>query len=369
MFSENVVILPGSVWQKKLVQYMSNFYNVYIVNPVETEVTKLGHHFKEDIYNLDVILNFCKSIDPKFIVSDQSDIATMIVAKLSETLGLRSNSVDSVKKFSHKGHMYRFAREIGVPVLDFKEVSDLSQAKHAIDQIGLPVVIKPVDSTNSRGVFKIENKSDLDFYFDQSMVFSKTKTLLIQKFNSGKYQLTVEGFCSNYKHQTLVASIKGEYWSTAITSSLKWPFQLDPSLIALNDKYVEATGLEFGITHAEYIVDDIVYLNEIGCRGGGFGISSDIVPWVTGVDLYDLLHQNILGSKKAAVLSKNRMALLKFFKDDKFDYFQNIPGVLAFTAYNAGDQNNNRGSYLIALTENQNELDFILKRVEECRLP
>ena len=52
-----------------------------------------------------------------------------------------------------------------------------------------------------------------------------------------------------------------------------------------NKEMVCKMGLPFGLTHAEYkYMNGEFYLIEIGARGGGTKISSDIVPYMSGVD-------------------------------------------------------------------------------------
>ena len=80
-----------------------------------------------------------------------------------------------------------------------------------------------------------------------------------------------------------------------------------------------ASGLEFGITHAEYLINEETgdfILVEIACRGGGTLISSDIIHWVSGNDLYEFLYSDLTGNpiglEKMSRL--NRPALLHFFE-------------------------------------------------------
>ena len=83
--------------------------------------------------------------------------------------------------------------------------------------------------------------------------------------------------------------------------------------------YVEQSGLKFGPTHAEYIVDDTTgafWLIEIACRGGGTLISSDIVKWVSGFDMQNAYIRSLEGEiiDVKSIVPKNRLAGLHFFE-------------------------------------------------------
>jgi biotin carboxylase len=84
----------------------------------------------------------------------------------------------------------------------------------------------------------------------------------------------------------------------------------------MNDKFVNTSGLKFGMTHAEYrFNDDEIMLLEIAARGGGSGTSSVLTPWVTEVSLYDLLHRSLLGEviDLDALQVSKRPAWLEYF--------------------------------------------------------
>jgi hypothetical protein len=61
---------------------------------------------------------------------------------------------------------------------------------------------------------------------------------------------------------------------------------------------VEEMGLNFGITHAEYIVSERrFFLVEVAARGGGAGISSHVVPAMSGIETNELLIRMSLREK------------------------------------------------------------------------
>ncbi|MEW6368887.1 MAG: hypothetical protein AB1714_30020 [Acidobacteriota bacterium] len=375
--SDNVVVLGGGPYQRHLVRFLqAKKHTVYVVNPRPTETTSLARHVEADILDIETVYRAVRELDPLFIVSDQSDVASMPVAILSERLGLPGNRPDVVELFTNKAAMYAYAQSLGIPVLPFREVVTPNEAAEFARQTGYPVVIKPVDGTNSRGVYRAGDDRELAHLFPKALGFSRAGRLVAQAYNPGVMQVTVEGTCSRGYHATITASRKGTYWAPALTSCLTWPQPLPQALTNCNDSFVDISGLQFGITHAEYIIgEDGFWLNEIACRGGGFRISSDIAPWVSRLPFYEILYKNLLGGAVEArePPMPQRSALLKFYRrgelpEASIDAIRALPGVLDLTRHSAqefvSNPDNVRDAYLIILGEDAAAVDETLRRVE-----
>lgn len=378
----NVFLLPASCYQKKLYYFLKKKgYNVFTINPVDNEITldNKKNHLQCDIFETNKIVSFLKKNSVEYGFTDQSDIAVIPFTKISNELGIKSNSLESIMRFScDKINMYNFAESCGIKHLGSNLLLSFEQIKEE-----LPVVIKPADSANSRGVHKIESKKDFDKFYKESISFSKSKRVLYQKFNPGTMQIIVEGICINKKHINLTSCFKGPYWETAITSYCRYPLKdlINNSLLKkiydTNTNFVESTGLDFGLTHGEYILDGKnIFLNEIGCRGGGFKITSDIVPHVCGIDPYDFLHDCIVKeSSKLPEIKEEKSAILKFYTKDRQTSKENIekiahmPNVIEFqqnfvkSEYKK-NKDNPRYSFLIAKGSDYLDLNHTIEKVE-----
>ncbi len=69
-------------------------------------------------------------------------------------------------------------RKYGIPV-----VEEFSQDN--LDTVKYPVVVKPVDSCSSKGVYICQNRQGLDIGIENALRFSPSKTLLIEKYMAG----------------------------------------------------------------------------------------------------------------------------------------------------------------------------------------
>lgn len=253
MRERTAVVLGGGPYQMPLVRHFLSDYRVYVVNPVATETTRAADgHIACDILDVESTIDHIRQLPgkPVFVVSDQSDVATLPVAQISAHFSLPGNSLDSARRFTLKDEMYELAGSLGIPVLPFRRVRTLSETRRAALDIGYPVILKPTDSTNSRGVYKVDTEAGLSPSYERSCEFSRSGALLVQKYVSPETQIVVEGLLADGAHRTIVAGKKGAYWSPAVTSSIVWPFSVPPQIAECNDLFVSRAGLSFGMTHA-----------------------------------------------------------------------------------------------------------------------
>ena len=153
------------------------------------------------------------------------------------------------------------------------------EAKQFFEQMNMPVILKPLDSCSSRGVFTVFQKEDIDRFFPQSLAFSKVeKAVLAEQYIRGT-EFTVDGIKTPAKHYSLAISEKKHFaHNTNIACELYFSHKSSrfdyERLARQNDALVEMSPLSWGLTHAEYKFEDgQFYLIEIGARGGGNLIS------------------------------------------------------------------------------------------------
>lgn len=321
----NALVIAGGVWQLPLIQFLKGKgYRVTVVDPYSTSkgVLVCDHHIQLDVREKEQIL---AQIDREYdlVCTDQSDISVGTVSYLAKRLGLNGNDEEVVEKFSNKYRSRQYAKSIGVPCPDFTSVRTLREMKAFIQNTGYPLMIKPCDSQSSKGIHRIDaglSDAELQACLDDALQYSFIGEAILEQFLTG-YEITVDGFCAYGKHQVLAIS-KKKHFKTGIASTLTYPAplpeELEERIIQTDNRYVEESGLMFGPTHAEYMVDeekDEFSLVEIACRGGGTLLSSNVVPWVSGFDTYDAFLKCLTGNPVdiAGFKPLKRSAELHFF--------------------------------------------------------
>jgi len=381
---EKILCIAGGIWQKPWIEYLKNKgHYIAVVNPAVTTATELAdYHIQTDINDLDTIDRHIEKIKPSFVTSDQSDISTMIVATIAAKWNLPGNKIDTIEKLTNKLEMFRFGRSLGIPMPESAEAASTEEVKAFGLAHGFPIIIKPADSTMSRGFRKIETLVEInDDIFKSTKKFSKTGRVVTQTFISGE-MVTLEGVCSGGKHRTIAVSKKDGFFGPGINTGVQYPYwsPLVEKIVATNDLYVENTGMKFGLTHSEFIFEnDKFCLIEIGGRGGGAGITDKIVPWVSGINIYEILYQSLMGKvidvKNIQVLQ--RPALLRYYTkeqvtnytEDKNDIIKNLKGVADFNYNFAGkqyvtDKNDIRHTMAIYLRETSEEINELENQIK-----
>ena len=387
----HILFICGGKWQLPWMRYLKNKgHQIVLVDPNENPpcaaIADMHIHCDardvRGIYR--VVQNRGLKID--FVTSEQTDVSTQTVAALSAKLGTRSNTMEAVERFANKAINRAFVAEIDASRMPaFRKVYNVEDAMQFLRDFPGDAMLKPADAQSSRGISRIAADSDeaiLNNAIREAFAQTPQDFVLIEQFITGS-EITVEGIMTPEGHYTLAISAK-KHFRTGIASDLQYPAPLEASLeealIAFHNNLIAKTGLQFGVTHAEYMINPQgFFLVEMACRGGGTLIPSDIVPHVSGVPVYDVLYA-LQTENKVSVnpLTASRHALLHFFEFPAgqvqaihgLQEALNLPGVhaleLEFAAGDvlkpAGDDRGRQG-YTILLTETANQLNETLHKV------
>lgn len=108
-----------------------------------------------------------------------------IVAQVAAHLGARSVSLESARLTVDKYAMKARFKERGIPIPWFKEIASAEELRQVIAQRGLPLIIKPVDRSGSRGVFKLRAGDDADELYARSKEFSFSGRVQVEEYLPG----------------------------------------------------------------------------------------------------------------------------------------------------------------------------------------
>ncbi len=392
---KKIVVIPGSYWQIPIVNKIKAMgHRAYVVNPYEESPAfpYADGHLQADMFDEKAVTEYCRRVEADGIISEECDIAMPALAKYGEVLGLSTLTKEDAHLFTDKFAMRDFCKLHSLPYPEYRMCYTKEEAKSFFFELGKKLIMKPLDSNSSRGVFTIERESDIEASFDEALSYSRIqKAVLLERFVEG-VEFTIDGIKTPDKHYSLAISEKKHFaHNKNIASELYFTHEnknFDYDLLRrTNDTFVDLSGLGFGLTHAEYKYEDgVFYLIEIAARGGGNRISSDIVPFMSGVDNYEYLVQCHLGSVGSGDLSvrpecSKRAAVLKFFetpqnggvvKEIKGEHllYQN-PDIKAYSFnFKVGDSieparnDAARVGYYIACCEDENKLKATMNSVE-----
>ena len=255
-----------------------------------------------DVRNENSILEAARAENIDGITTDQTDVAVRTVAYVAEKMGLPGIDYECAVRFTDKYLMRERCEEVGLPTIRHKIADKVEEAEDFLESLGTAAIIKPVDNQGSRGIFKVDNVSDLRQYFSISKAFSKSENVIIEQFIDGK-EFEVDDLVLNGEVKTLMHcdidlfDIPNIFASKTRVYPSKQPKEVVKRLLETDEKTIKALGLKRGITHSEYRMSEegVFYLVEAACRGGGAYVSSHITPLQTGLYTADLLIDMALG--------------------------------------------------------------------------
>jgi len=391
---KKVLLLPGARWQVKLAERLKALgMSLTVIDPHGNApcVALADKYFQCDLRNRLDILDFCSHEKFDAVISDECDIAMPLVAQIGEKLGLPALSVKDAMVYTDKYLMRQKCREAGVDCPDFRLCECVEEAVDFFRRLNGPMIIKPVDSNASRGVYLIRSEEEIRPKFDLTLAYSRGRHALLAESYVRGCEFTVDGLKTRDGHMTLAISEKRHYdHNPNVASELLFTNVNDrydyEQLKSVNDRFVAATTLDFGFTHAEYkFSNGRFYQIEIAARGGGTMISSVIAPFMSGVDNYAYLIDCAVGApaneKPVNQYGRNqRAAILKFFDVNGDggrvrrivgeDYLRDNPCIKEYQfGFNVGDvlrkatSDSDRAGFYIACCETREALDRTVEDV------
>ncbi len=242
------------------------------------------------------------------ILAYASDPAAPTAAYVAEKLNLPGNPYESVRILCDKNLFRNFLKEhdfctpeaAGYTSLD-EAVKDCKAGRYRF-----PIISKPVDSSGSKGVVRIEKEESLYKGFEQSMHFSKTGEIIVEEYvDSFGYQIAGDGL--SVDGEMIFHCFGNDHFNSKcknpfVPISASFPCQMPEWLQekALNEVQRLITLLQMNSCVYNFDIrvdkDYKVYLMEVAPRSGGNYIPQ-VVQYATGVDLVECAVKVAVGEK------------------------------------------------------------------------
>lgn len=268
-----------------------------------------GHKLADEYYNISTtdikaVTALARKLKIDGIIAYASDPAAPTAAYVAEKLGLPGNPFDSVAILTRKDLFRKFLLEHDFLAPLAASYDNYESAYEEIDRFAFPVMVKPVDSSGSKGVVKIYNKHELQDAVQEALVYSRSGRFIVEEFIIKKgYQVSGDGFSVNGK--LVFTSYGNELYSDKGTRNYValgefWPSMLNKEqkekIDAELQRLITALKMRTCAYNIEVIIDqyDRIYILELAPRNGGSYIPQ-LIKYATGVDLVDYTIRGALG--------------------------------------------------------------------------
>ncbi len=349
-----------------------------------------GHKLADEYYNVSTtdfqgVLELAKKVNPDFVIAYASDPAAPTAAYVSDKLGLPGNTYNSVKLLSEKDLFRNFLLNNGfntprsVSIInenDFENVRFLS----------FPIMIKPTDSSGSKGVAKIDNISQLSKAVKYAKSFSRNNRIIAEEYiESYGPQIHGDGFVID--GELIFHYLGDHHYNKAINPfvpySTTWPSIQEKHIISkieeeLN-RAISLSGFKNGAINIEVRTTESgeIFIMEIGPRSGG-NFVPQVVKYATNFDMinatldfyenkdvtipkinakysaYYVLHNDIDGILKRITISDEIQNKIKEFHQ----YVKPGEKVNSFQGANAAI------GVLLLIFSSQKEMDYYIKNMD-----
>jgi biotin carboxylase len=235
------------------------------------------------------------------VLTVSADSAVPAVAAIAERLGLPGIGVETAHLMTHKVAMRRRLAEAGVPQPRFAALRRLSERRRALDEVGVPAVLKPADSGGQRGVFRIDSMDDVEAHLHEAISISPTREAILEQFVDGT---EMNGIAVARRGEPNLLTLSDRLRPPGVGFGVGWihvypatvyGHQLEESE-RIGAYAVKVLGLENGIAFPQLIAtpNGLVAMVECAARIPG-GQMADLVRHAVGIDLVELQLRFALG--------------------------------------------------------------------------
>lgn len=260
----------------------------------------IAHQYSDEYCNVSIIdkeavLAKARELKINGILSHAVDPGVTTAAYVAEQMGLPFQcSYKAACILQDKSLFRKFLSEHGFNSPKAKGYDNAEDALKGIDYFNWPVIVKPVDSAGSKGVTKVENKTDLPKAIETALSASLSKNFVIEDFldkvgaQSSADVFTVDGklVYPAYSDQLFDANAANPYtpaieiWPT----SMEQKYQDD--LTNQLQRLFTLLNVKSGIYNVESRVcsNGKAYIMEVSPRGGGNRIA-ELQDMATGQSL------------------------------------------------------------------------------------
>ena len=263
-----------------------------------------------DISDPDAVLKVAREKKIDGIVIRCFDTGLSAVGRCNDTLGLVGLSEEAAMFSSNKLLMKERLVEAGVRTARFYKVNSVEALNNAVNELGLPVIIKATDLQGSRGINIVKDRSSLISSFEDTMHLTKKDYCIVEEYLEGE-EFGVQSFV--YKGNVLFVLPHGDetiMCKTAVPIGHYMPYNMVNGLYEDTCIQVIKAIKTLGLDNCAVNVDLIekngkAYIIELTGRVG-----ANCLPELTGnyfgINYYEMILATALGESPLPVYEQRR---------------------------------------------------------------
>ncbi len=315
---KHILIIGGGIFQVPLIKVAKEMKLKVVVTDYDPEAPGMlmaDYPLVVSTRNINLTVNVAKQFHQTCPINGVLTVGTdasQTVAAVANALDLPGIPFEVAERATDKIKMRRRLKQFNVPIPEFRPIWTLEEGQAVLDELSLPLVIKPCDNMGARGVRKIEQKEDLIPAFKEAKEASISGNLILEEFMEGP-ELSLDAIIYN-----------GEITITGIADRIieRSPHFVEvghtlPSNLSENKQSeamqvfraaIQALGINLGAAKGDIkITPDGAKIVEVAARLSGGWMSAYTFPLATGVNLYKAMIQVALGLPPDDLKPKTQM--------------------------------------------------------------
>ena len=230
------------------------------------------------------------------IVAYASDPAAPTAAYVAEKMGLPTNSYESVEILAEKHLFRKFLKEYGFNCPQSASFTSYSEVERLINSFNLPLMVKPSDSSGSKGITKVDDISKLKQAFEYAMKFSRKNVVIIEEYIERTNEFVIGGDIFVLDGKIIFWGLLDCHRDTNVNPLVpvgkSWPASITTQQMSIikqtEQRLMDLLKIKFGAFNVEMIFgkDNRLYLIENGPRNGG-NMIPNLLQMATGFDMVE----------------------------------------------------------------------------------
>ncbi|HWI65922.1 MAG TPA: ATP-grasp domain-containing protein [Symbiobacteriaceae bacterium] len=297
-------------------------------------------------------------------------------ARIAERLGVRGNPLRPVTLTRDKVQMRVLMQEAGFTPVQFRVCRDAAEALAFLEQVGGPIILKPVLGSGSEGVARVDDPAELDRAWAWA-AGAAGGPVMAEEFLDGP-EYSVEALTLGGVHQVLAITEKAttghpHFVETGHRMPAPLPDYTRQAIAEYIESFLQLIGHQVGPSHTEIrLTSRGPRIIESHTRAGGDRIW-EMVELTTGVDLISTtLRDLVLGGAAFDPVALQRAAAIRFFAHEPgvvrritgLDEAAAVPGIVRVVCrVRPGDRvdalasSDSRPGYMLAVGATLDEAD------------
>lgn len=253
----------------------------------------------------DAVLEVARNEQIDGVLAYASDPAAPTAAYIAEKLGLSGAPYHSVETLCNKDQFRKFLIENGFSTPKAKGYASAEDALKEKENFEFPIIIKPVDSSGSKGATVLQTEDGLKNALDFAFSFSRCHRIIVEHFIEKKHPYLIGGdvFIENGKIVLwgLLNCHRDNCVNPLVPVGKSYPLQLEDEDIQhvkeTLSSMVEKLRISNGSMNVELVVDksNRVWPIDVGPRSGG-NMIPDLLGDMFGVDIAEMSVKAAMGA-------------------------------------------------------------------------